>query len=60
MDGRRIRKMEESPGIWAKKKPLIKRSRAFLKLFGGDILSHLNGSTICADELNFSVRNGKR
>ena len=28
--------------------------------FGDDLLSHLIGSTIGADGLNFSVRNGKR
>ncbi len=27
---------------------------------GGDILSHRDGSTICANGLNYSVRNGKR
>ena len=27
---------------------------------GGDLLSHINCSTIGADRLNFSVRNGKR
>jgi len=31
---------------------------AYIKV-GNDILSH-NSSTICADRLNFSVRNGKR
>ena len=31
----------------------------YLKI-GTDILSRLFTSTICADELNFSVRNGKR
>jgi hypothetical protein len=31
-----------------------------VKKDGGDILSHNKCSTICADGLNYSVRNGKR
>ena len=33
---------------------------SFVIKSGGDLLSHHNGSTIGAEGLNFSVRNGKR